>query len=103
MPSFPGVSLVGTHFRPPEAKEYVSALAVGDELVLEREPENEYDQNAIRVLSSADGIHLGYLARDQAVWIAPYLDEGTTFTTTVVGFEFASRTTYPILDLHQND
>lgn len=37
-------------------------LAVGQELSLMREPDNQYDQNAIAVLS-ADGHKLGYIPR----------------------------------------
>lgn len=49
--------LVGMHFRPP-ASDVVNLLPVGTKLILQREPLNPYDSNAIRVLLpgfSADG------------------------------------------------
>jgi hypothetical protein len=47
---------------------------------LQREPENEYDENAIKVVLSdpragqLDGHHLGYLGRPVAEVLAPRLD-----------------------------
>jgi hypothetical protein len=47
--------LVGAHFRPP-AKAIIAALPVGTELTLEREPDNPYDPNAVKVLAWAKDI-----------------------------------------------
>lgn len=41
--------LVGMHFRPP-AKDIVNCLPAGVELLLEHQPDNPYDGDAIRVL-----------------------------------------------------
>ncbi len=41
--------LVGMHFRPP-AKEVLAALPAGTTLWLQREPDNPYDENAVKVL-----------------------------------------------------
>lgn len=43
------IPLVGMHFRPP-AKEVLSVLVNGTELILRPEPTNEYDMNAVMVL-----------------------------------------------------
>jgi len=47
----------------------------GDRVILKREPENPYDENAVAVLRE-DGETIGYLARDHAVWVAERMDEG---------------------------
>ena len=93
--------VVGMHFRGAEAKEYVSAMREGEVLTLEREPENPYDQNAIKVFAS--GIWLGYIDRSAAAWISGWLDEGHSFTTTVVGFLDERNNRYPLVDVVPND
>lgn len=48
----------------------------GDEPIeLVREPNNQYDANAIKVL--ADGKQIGYIGRDYASIIAPMMDNNT--------------------------
>lgn len=91
--------LVGTHFRPVEAKEIVSALSEDDELFLEREPENAYDANAIKVNFDLDGrpVHVGYIAKEDAIYIAPHMDDGSSFTCHVSGFEQRGRNIHPLL------
>lgn len=85
MPTY-HAQLVGVNFRPAEAKEAVKRLEVGNILALEREPENEHDSNAIKVLIPYFGENLtflGYIERGVASVIAPQLDEGYTFRVTV--------------------
>ena len=69
--------LRGVNFRPPVAKEVVLALNVGDKLLLEREPSNKFDENAIRVLhpdeEAEDSKFLGFVAKEVAAVIAPPL------------------------------
>lgn len=48
-------------------------LQVGDTVILERESENPYDANAIRVRLE-DGVDVGYVARDAARGLAAHLD-----------------------------
>lgn len=48
-------------------------LEVGDTVVLQREPDNPFDANAVRVLL-ADGADVGYVARDAARGLAARLD-----------------------------
>jgi hypothetical protein len=45
-----------------------------DDLELEREPNNEYDKNAIRVAHG--GAKLGYVPRELAQILAPLMDAG---------------------------
>jgi hypothetical protein len=56
--------LVGMRHHP-GASEKLETLGFGDGLVLEREPENPYDTNAIKVFT-LDNIFLGYIAREYA-------------------------------------
>jgi len=48
-------AIVGMHFRPP-AKAIMAVLPTGAELRLEREPENQYDVNAVKVLVASAAI-----------------------------------------------
>jgi hypothetical protein len=55
--------------------EYTSAqVHVGDNLILDREPENQHDKNAIKVINGKKRI--GYLDRLDAFWLAPLMDGG---------------------------
>lgn len=42
----------------------------------EREPENRFDENAIKVITVPDNRHIGYLSRLVAAEYAPLIDEG---------------------------
>lgn len=53
-------------------------LDSGTELVLKREPHNQYDSNAIAVLTH-NGDHLGYIPRETAACLAADLDSGKTY------------------------
>jgi hypothetical protein len=57
-------------------------LNVGDAVLLEREPENRQDRNAILVLSE-NGDELGYVPRQHAREMAPLLDGGAVYEATV--------------------
>jgi len=57
-----------------EAREVWDALAVGDELALQREPDNPHDPHAVRVLWR-DRM-LGYLPRQDNADVARLLDRG---------------------------
>lgn len=75
--------LRGLSFRPPEAKAYANTLTEGDPLLIEREPSNQFDPNAIKVLSPEGSIHIGYVAKEIAVELAPMMDEGRFFSCSV--------------------
>lgn len=96
-PSFPNVRVVGIAYRPAEAKEFASALMPGDILTIEREPENPHDENAIRVMGG--GMHIGYIERQQAVWISGHIDEGAVYEAMVEDIQSSSKTFYPIVTL----
>lgn len=79
-------SLAGLNFRPASAKEAVDAIAVGDELTLERDPTNEYDSNAVRVIDPASGEFIGFIPKVDNTEIAQALDDGLEVTCKVVSF-----------------
>jgi hypothetical protein len=74
--------LRGVSYRSFDAKEIVKNLTDGEELTLEREPDNAHDSNAIMVLA-ADETHLGYIAKEVAAELAPWMDKGFEFVTCV--------------------
>jgi hypothetical protein len=63
--------LVGMRHHP-GAFEALELLGFGSPLILKREPENAYDENAIQVWTS--DILLGYIAREYASDWAPAFD-----------------------------
>lgn len=78
--------LVGVSFRPEHVSDIVLDLTEGDQLTLQREPDNPYDQWAIKVLFN--NIHIGYVAAQRALnvasEIAPALEASTSYTCEVI-------------------
>jgi hypothetical protein len=64
-------------FRTSERRDACEALLEGDDLTLERETDNVHDANAVLVLS-ADDRELGYVPREEALTLAPFIDAGAT-------------------------
>lgn len=71
--SYKTVQIVGIKYRGDEAYQRYKELMEGEKLLLVMEPDNPYDENAIKVLTQ-DGIHIGYLAKDYAKKLQSYLD-----------------------------
>lgn len=61
-----------------EEKKLVENIEFGTELRLVREPENEFDKWAIKVLT-IDGLMLGYVTKYKNEMIARLMDEGRRF------------------------
>ena len=77
--------LRGTRYYSEEAKAIVLDLKVGDDsLTLVREPENQYDENAIKVMKG--DIQLGHVAKEVAAELAPLMDAGMEFRNEVFGY-----------------
>ena len=102
-PKYELVRVVGMHFRGSHAKEYAANLEEGfSGLTLEREPDNKYDANAIKVMAPGEEPwHLGYIEADVAAYLAFDLDEGQTFQTRVVNVVQERKNHYPILNLFE--
>ena len=75
--------LVGINFRHLDARTVASNLAEGDILTLEREPSNQFDINAIKVIHPESGEFIGYIARMVAAEIAVLIDQGKFYVCTV--------------------
>jgi hypothetical protein len=54
-------------------QEIITRCKPGDALTLKSEPHNQYDPNAVAVLTR-NGEQIGYLSRDRALFLKPYLD-----------------------------
>jgi len=54
-------------------------------ITLVREPENEYDSNAIMVF--ANGKQVGYIGKDEATLLSPLMDAGVRFEAEVFDFD----------------
>jgi len=67
------VSIVGSSFYP-GAADWLPRLGPGQIVRLEREPDNEYDKNAISVHIFQQ--QLGHLPRGFAAEVAPLIDAG---------------------------
>jgi hypothetical protein len=55
---------------------------VGEVVRLVREPDNQYDANAIRCESSR-GAEIGMISSENASWLAPKMDRGVVVTATI--------------------
>lgn len=68
--------LVGNNFRSTEERDALLQLRRGDKLRLERDPENPFHENAIKVIldSEAAPFHLGFIERSVADDLAPIMD-----------------------------
>lgn len=78
--------LVGSNFRPAECREIVKTLEEGTVLVLERDPQNQYDSNAIKVMYDAGTgdsgpvmMHLGFIPKSDNADLANEMDHGKEF------------------------
>ena len=71
------IDVVGIRIK--ERIPFVAKLNEGDELILERDFNNKYDKNAIKVLDS-DKHHIGYIDSFYACYLAPKLDLGIEYT-----------------------
>lgn len=79
-------AVVGITFRPASAKEAMDALGIGDRLLLEREPSNPYDSNAIRVIEPESGEFIGFIAKESNMEVAAHLDEDGPYRCEIVSF-----------------
>jgi hypothetical protein len=68
------VFIAGFQYYDGMRKDVIRSLRVDDEVILKREPENKYDENAIEVYTPA-GHKLGYLPRSDNTVIAAIADQ----------------------------
>ena len=69
----------------PGRQDVAQNVRLGDRLTTEREPDNPYDANAVRLYH--DGGEIGYVPARHAVWVAEILDRGGPLTITVAAIK----------------
>lgn len=78
------VQLAGANFRPKEAKAIIYTLEEGDTLRLERDPSNEYDSSAVRVIEPVNEEFIGFIPKSDNEELAARMDAGEEFTCVVL-------------------
>ena len=70
--------LVGMNYRVGVQLQEEFAANTPFRVKLEREPENRFDENALKVIAQElrPGMHIGYIARDVAARLAKLMDSG---------------------------
>lgn len=79
---FMALAIAGTPYH--RYREVAATLAVGDRLVLRREPENPHDPHAVAIETEA-GAKLGYVPRRAAPEVAARLDRGEPVAAAITG------------------
>jgi hypothetical protein len=82
-------SLAGASFRPADVKDIIRELSEGDQVFLERDPDNQYDANAIKFVND-EGVFLGFVNKEIAAEIAPLLDESEAVVLTAIVHDTSS-------------
>ncbi len=113
---FPNIYLRGMHFRGQHAKDYVDSLEPGQPLWLKREPDNQFDPNAIQVWTRPidetlpdtqtgepipTGFHFAFVQGEMTSWIAPLLDDGIELIAIVEGVDRTGKTAYPVVTIQE--
>jgi hypothetical protein len=65
-----------------KSEQYVKVLKRGSSLILEREPQNKFDKNAVRIYDMNEQF-LGYINAGLAAKLAPRMDAGVSFCALV--------------------
>ena len=89
LPSFES-DLAGIQFRPAEVKDLIKSLAIGEPLTLERDRENPWDDNAVKILRTEDDgepVFLGFIQKFVAQSLGPLLDAGHQFSCVLKSFQ----------------
>ena len=70
----------------PERRTAVESLGIDEELFLSRDKDNQYDNNAIKVLTKSNQL-VGYVAKDWACILAQKMDCGVEYFTKIKEIE----------------
>jgi len=86
-PVFEGIIVRGMFFRGAAIVALAKLMQPGEWIILQRQPDNPYDRNAIQVLASLDCdgefVRIGFIGREYAAEIAPWMDAGWFFETSI--------------------
>jgi len=79
--------VVGVSFRGQPARDMVKSLTPedGHKLSLLADPDNEYDDHAVKVMLGE--VHVGFLARENNTQVFEKLQDGAEFSIEIVSFE----------------
>jgi hypothetical protein len=83
-----GFRIVGMGFY--EDPDQPVSLRNGQAVGLKREPDNEYDPNAVAITMGREARKIGYVNKQRARWIAALLDGGTPLRAVVIQTKAAS-------------
>lgn len=78
------LQIVGLNFG--ARKQTVSTLKIGDKIILKRDKNNAYDNNAILAMTEAYN-EIGFISADWSVIYAPKIDTGMTFNAEITSIE----------------
>lgn len=69
--------IAGVQFRPTEIKKKISELMVGDKLILDPEPTNKFDPNAVRIMITiSEDTFLGYVPKKFSSEVSAMIEAG---------------------------
>lgn len=76
-----------------EIKKCINLIKINDKLLLELEPDNIYDQNAIKVILEKNGkkYHLGYVPRYYAKYLSNLLKNNIKYSAMIQSLKFESK------------
>ena len=76
-----------------DVKKCMDIININDRLELKLEPENEYDENAIKIILPKKGkeYHLGYVPRYYAKYLADLLKSNVEYSAMVQSLKFESK------------
>lgn len=81
LPCIKLMEVKGTYYRSHDEIEAARDVEVGDTLILQPEPENTVDPNAVKVLT-LNGVHIGYVQWDIAQFTRDFIKHVQTCTVT---------------------
>jgi hypothetical protein len=99
------IQAVGMHFRQQHEKDFMANAEIDYTFRLIREPENQYDENAIKVTyetSDGDILHCAYINKEEASFIAPDMDANpqAKWYGIIAGFQSTPKVNYPLLNIY---
>lgn len=98
--------LVGTGHRPIEAQQRAMELRQGEEVYLVPDPENEFDSNAIKILSD-DDVFMGFVAardyKNEGLLLAADLVEIVEDVVAIVGDGAGTKSPYIEIETKAQD
>jgi len=76
--------LAGVQFRPAAAKSVVKFIKPDERLILQRQPDNPYDINAIQVIHPESEEFIGFVNKAMAAELAMELDDKVPYECVVI-------------------